>query len=234
MVRESPGEVERLSDSLCWLGRKEKADKAVKNDAIITLLYYSLLTDLHVPTLAPCSAFSICQSERSVSSINQITILSYLKKITNAVQWHVMSLSCLIFVFLQVCQVSWSVGLYVLSALETSQAIISSNIYSLSLSLSAPPPFFFPGTPIMHMLDNFTSFHRSQRRAKDLSSGEISEICLCSTAKPSASWTLGHTSLLYSLAAPNFFFFWSLRSSLCSPVSFSMLWAISCSCATCL
>lgn len=129
---------------------------------------------------------------------------------------------CLILILFQVHQFLGSVGWWLTSALETSQAIVSSDIYSFFLflpsSLPPSPSLYSPSLPLSFLfsllsphsslldpnhayLKPFTSFCSSQMRAKDLSSGKISEICLYSTARSPASWTLGDPSLPYSLAA---------------------------------
>lgn len=74
--------------TLCCLGKKGRAEIAVKNNAIITLLcyHYSLLTDILAPTPGPLFG-EFHTSDRSLSSISQITTLSYLK-ITNSFPLH--------------------------------------------------------------------------------------------------------------------------------------------------
>lgn len=167
-----------LTPCAVWGGRK--GWNAVKKNVIITLLYHLCHRFSHVCILHT-SLREIC------FKINQITTLSYFK-ITNGFPLHLISSLYVWYLsFFKFAKFLGSVAWCLLSALENSQAIISSNIYSLSL----PLPLSLSEAPIMHVLDHFTSFHKCQMRAKDLSTGEISVICLCSTTKPPASWTLG-------------------------------------------
>lgn len=154
---------------------------------------------------------------------------------------------CLIFILPHVCQVSWicelmssiSFGnfsshhlfkyLFSLSSLPhlspPSLPPLSPFLSFLSPPswLSSPPPPF-SWTPLMLILDDFISFYGSQMTAKYLSSSKISEICLYSTAKPSASWALDDPSLYSLLPTFEFTRVFSLLSHLTS-----MLWEISCS-----
>lgn len=196
---------ERLSDSLCCLGRKGRAEIAVKNNGIITLwyYYYSLLTDILVLTLAP-------PYDEFHTSVREITFKyksAHHTLLLKNHRWFPITFNifflCLIFILLQVGQVSWICGLMSSVSFGNFSSHNLLNVYSLSFYPSLPlPPFFLPfsslplflfpllsplypllsWTPTMHILNHLTSFCRSQMRGKDLSSGKISEICLYSTA----------------------------------------------------
>lgn len=140
---------ERLSDSLCCLGRKGRAEIAVKNNGIITLLYYyyNLLTDILVLTLAP-------PYDEFHTSVREITFKcksAHHSLLLKNHRWFPITFNifflCLIFILLQVGQVPWICALMSSVSFGNFSSHHLLNVYSLSFYLSLSlllPPFFFP------------------------------------------------------------------------------------------
>lgn len=115
---------------------------------------------------------------------------------------------CLVFILLHICQVSWLCVLM-------SSGNFSRHYLFKYLLCATHSSLCSSGTPVMLMLDHFTSFHRSHLKAKDLSTGEVSDVCCV----PYQTTCCLNSERFLPALQPGCQLFSSRGISLCLPVS---------------